>query len=185
MDVLRIKELKLTHENFMEELPVVIKNSHLVNSLLCELQDMSLSSKRYNFLDLSTRFGFFCLIHLKQQSFIQFFNLKQCSRKEYSFADWKRWRVRRWNNKVLELPQAIAKAKPFKAALFAKKSWPIMFIKIFVLKSVNLFYKSKRKLRIRQDVPEEKPHCLKKTSTRFTSRCRQFLASRHCSFQIK
>ena len=49
-----IKQFKLNHENFMEELPVVIKNSHLVNSLLCELQDMTHSPKRYNFLDLST-----------------------------------------------------------------------------------------------------------------------------------
>lgn len=51
----RIKQVKLNHENFMEELPVVIKNSHLVNSMLCQLQDMSESPKRYNFLDLSTR----------------------------------------------------------------------------------------------------------------------------------
>lgn len=49
-----IKELKLTHENFLEELPVIIKNSHLVNSLLCEIQDMTPSSKKYNFLDLAT-----------------------------------------------------------------------------------------------------------------------------------
>jgi len=49
-----VKELKLNYENFLEELPVVVKNSHLVNSLLCELQDMGFSSKRHNFLDLST-----------------------------------------------------------------------------------------------------------------------------------
>lgn len=49
-----IKQGKLNHENFMEELPVVIKNSHLVNSMLCEIQDMSDAPKRYNFLDLST-----------------------------------------------------------------------------------------------------------------------------------
>lgn len=49
-----IKEFKLNHDNFMEELPLVIKNSHLVNSVLCELQDMSPSPKRYSFLDLST-----------------------------------------------------------------------------------------------------------------------------------
>lgn len=49
-----IKELKLTHENFMEELPVIVKNSHLVNSLLCEIQNMTPSNKKYNFLDLAT-----------------------------------------------------------------------------------------------------------------------------------
>ena len=52
-----VKELKLNHENFMEELPVVIKNSHLVNSLLCELQEttpITQPSKHFNFLDLST-----------------------------------------------------------------------------------------------------------------------------------
>lgn len=42
----------------MEELPVVIKNSHMVNSLLCELEEMSPSPKRYSFLDLSTRYYF-------------------------------------------------------------------------------------------------------------------------------
>lgn len=49
-----IKENRLTHENFMEEIPIVVKNSHLVNSLLCEVQDLTQSSKRFNFLDLST-----------------------------------------------------------------------------------------------------------------------------------
>jgi len=49
-----IKELKLNHENFLDELPVVIKNSHLVNSLLCELEDMSPASRNYRFMDLST-----------------------------------------------------------------------------------------------------------------------------------
>jgi translation initiation factor 3 subunit H len=49
-----IKELKLNHDNFLEELPVVIKNSHLVNALLCELEDNAPSSKNYRFLDLST-----------------------------------------------------------------------------------------------------------------------------------
>ena len=38
----------------MEELPVIIKNSHLLNSVLCELQEMSPSPKKYTFLDLST-----------------------------------------------------------------------------------------------------------------------------------
>ena len=46
--------MKLTHDNFMEELPVVIKNSHLINSVLCEFQDMEPCSKKYNILDLST-----------------------------------------------------------------------------------------------------------------------------------
>jgi len=49
-----IKEFKLNHDNFMEELPVVIKNSHLVNSVLCEMQDMKPAPKKYSFLDLST-----------------------------------------------------------------------------------------------------------------------------------
>lgn len=49
-----VKEYKLTHENFMEEIPVIVKNSHLVNSLLCEIQDLTPASRRYNFFDLST-----------------------------------------------------------------------------------------------------------------------------------
>jgi translation initiation factor 3 subunit H len=49
-----IKEMRLNHENFMEELPVIIKNSHLLNSVLCELQEMTPAPKKYSFLDLST-----------------------------------------------------------------------------------------------------------------------------------
>lgn len=49
-----IKDAKLNHDNFMEELPVIIKNSHLLNSVLCELQEMTPAPKKYSFLDLST-----------------------------------------------------------------------------------------------------------------------------------
>ena len=51
-----VRELKLNHENFIEELPLVIKNSHLQNAMLCEMQEMPpyIPNKSYNFLDLST-----------------------------------------------------------------------------------------------------------------------------------
>jgi len=49
-----MKEMKLNYENFMEELPVVIKNSHLVNAMLCELKDLAPATKKYSNLDLST-----------------------------------------------------------------------------------------------------------------------------------
>lgn len=49
-----IKELHLLHDNFIEELPLVIKNSHLVNSLLCEIEENAPSDKKFSFLDLAT-----------------------------------------------------------------------------------------------------------------------------------
>ena len=37
-----------------EEVPVVIKNSHLVNTMLCEVEEMTPSNDKYSFLDLAT-----------------------------------------------------------------------------------------------------------------------------------
>jgi hypothetical protein len=50
------KQANLNFENLLEELPVVFRNSHLVNSLLCEIDEQTrLSSKSNSFLDLGTR----------------------------------------------------------------------------------------------------------------------------------
>ncbi|CAF3232428.1 unnamed protein product [Rotaria socialis] len=49
------KLASLNFETLFEELPVVFKNSHLVNSLLCEIDEQTrLSSKSNSFLDLGT-----------------------------------------------------------------------------------------------------------------------------------
>ena len=53
----RIKQAGLSYESMFEEVPVTIRNSHLVNSLLCEVEDSATSENKYNFLDLSTRFA--------------------------------------------------------------------------------------------------------------------------------
>ena len=37
-----------------EEIPVVIKNSHLVNALLCEIEEQMPEQEKFNFLDLAT-----------------------------------------------------------------------------------------------------------------------------------
>ncbi len=50
------KQANLNFENLLEELPVVFRNSHLVNSLLCEIDEQTrLGTKANTFLDLGTR----------------------------------------------------------------------------------------------------------------------------------
>lgn len=49
------KQANLNFETLLEELPVVFRNSHLVNALLCEIDEQTrLSSKPDAFLDLGT-----------------------------------------------------------------------------------------------------------------------------------
>jgi len=49
------KQANLNFESLLEELPVIFRNSHLVNSLLCEIDEQTrLSSKSNSFLDLGT-----------------------------------------------------------------------------------------------------------------------------------
>lgn len=50
----RIRELGLSFENMFEEIPVVIKNSHLMNVALCEIEDKLSTKKTYNNLDMAT-----------------------------------------------------------------------------------------------------------------------------------
>jgi hypothetical protein len=38
-----------------ESIPVVLKNSHLVNALMCELSDNTKRDHKFNYLDLGTR----------------------------------------------------------------------------------------------------------------------------------
>ena len=50
------RQANLNFENLLEELPVVFRNSHLVNSLLCEIDEQTRNSGKSNiFLDLGTR----------------------------------------------------------------------------------------------------------------------------------
>lgn len=50
------RQANLNFETLMEELPVVFRNSHLVNSLLCEIDEQTrIGSKANAFLDLGTR----------------------------------------------------------------------------------------------------------------------------------
>jgi translation initiation factor 3 subunit H len=49
------RQANLNFENLLEELPVIFRNSHLVNSLLCEIDEQTrVSSKANTFLDLGT-----------------------------------------------------------------------------------------------------------------------------------
>ena len=45
------------HKDVLKELPVTIRNSRLVNALLCELDTRNTEPKRMDFLGLSTRWG--------------------------------------------------------------------------------------------------------------------------------
>lgn len=49
-----VNRLKLNFENMFTEIPVVIRNSHLVNVLMCELDQKTTESEKYQFLDLAT-----------------------------------------------------------------------------------------------------------------------------------
>lgn len=48
-----MRALKVSYENLLTEVPLVIRNSPLTNILMSELDDMTPSS--VNFLDLSTK----------------------------------------------------------------------------------------------------------------------------------
>jgi len=52
----RIRQAGLSFEAMFEEVPILIRNSHLVNTLLCEIEEETPSETKYNFLDLSTRY---------------------------------------------------------------------------------------------------------------------------------
>ncbi|XP_011454582.3 eukaryotic translation initiation factor 3 subunit H [Magallana gigas] len=51
-----IQAASISFESMFEEIPVVVKNSHLVNALLCEVDECpkSREEETYNFLDLAT-----------------------------------------------------------------------------------------------------------------------------------
>lgn len=50
------RQANLNFETLLEELPVTFRNSHLVNALLCEIDEQTrVSSKANAFLDLGSR----------------------------------------------------------------------------------------------------------------------------------
>ncbi|KAL7630729.1 UNVERIFIED_CONTAM: hypothetical protein RMT77_019061 [Armadillidium vulgare] len=49
-----LRKMRLGYENLFQEIKVVIKNSHLLNTLLCELFEMMPSTEGQQFLDLGT-----------------------------------------------------------------------------------------------------------------------------------
>ena len=50
-----VKAAGISFEKMFEEIPITIKNSHLVNSMLCEIDDTLQEEKSFDFLDLGTR----------------------------------------------------------------------------------------------------------------------------------
>lgn len=49
-----IKAMGINFENMFEEIPITIKNSHLMNSLLCEIEDDMQEKQTFDYLDLGT-----------------------------------------------------------------------------------------------------------------------------------
>ena len=49
-----IRNLKVAHDNLFQEVPIVIKNSHLVNELLLELSEQIPVEVGTQFLDLGS-----------------------------------------------------------------------------------------------------------------------------------
>jgi C-terminal region of eIF3h len=52
---IRIKQAGLGFENMFEEVPIIVHNSNLVNSLLCEVEEAAPGENKYNFLDVGTK----------------------------------------------------------------------------------------------------------------------------------
>ncbi len=53
--VFRLKKASMGYENMFEEVPIVIKNSHLISVLLWELEDKSTAADKHELLNLSRR----------------------------------------------------------------------------------------------------------------------------------
>ncbi|KTF73167.1 hypothetical protein cypCar_00042332, partial [Cyprinus carpio] len=49
-----LKKASVGYENMFEEVPIVIKNSHLINVLLWELEDKSTAADKHELLNLSS-----------------------------------------------------------------------------------------------------------------------------------
>lgn len=50
-----VKAAGMSFEKMFIEIPVHIRNSHLVNSMLCELDDSLTDQQSFDYLDLGTR----------------------------------------------------------------------------------------------------------------------------------
>ena len=46
----------INFDTMFEEIPIVLRNSHLVNTLLCELAEKTRKEQKFNALDLGTRY---------------------------------------------------------------------------------------------------------------------------------
>ncbi|XP_064605529.1 LOW QUALITY PROTEIN: eukaryotic translation initiation factor 3 subunit H-A-like [Liolophura sinensis] len=49
-----VRKMKLSFEKMFEEIPVFIRNSHLTNTLLCEMEELTTTPQSDQFLDLAT-----------------------------------------------------------------------------------------------------------------------------------
>ena len=52
--ICRLKAQGVSFEKMFEEIPVIVKNSHLINCLLCEIDEAEATSSKFQHLDLAT-----------------------------------------------------------------------------------------------------------------------------------
>ena len=50
----RLKDQGISFEKMFEEIPIVVKNSHLINCLLCEIEEEDETANKFQHLDLAT-----------------------------------------------------------------------------------------------------------------------------------
>lgn len=61
------------YENMFEEVPIVIKNSHLINVLLWDLEDKSTVVEKHELLSLSSRLDTYVVHHVFAPLFVYVF----------------------------------------------------------------------------------------------------------------
>jgi hypothetical protein len=52
-----VKAAGISFAGMFEEIPVMLRNSHLVNALLCEVERPMRAAQEFNYMDLATRYG--------------------------------------------------------------------------------------------------------------------------------
>lgn len=87
-----IKSSGMSFEKMFEEIPVHVKNSHLVNAMLCELDETAPNQNTFNFLDLATstvleknlRLVMECVDELSQDSNKYFNYMRQAQKQTFA-----------------------------------------------------------------------------------------------------
>lgn len=80
----RLKKANIGFEHMFEEVPIVIKNSHLINVLLWDLEDKSTVADKHELLNLSSRSDMSSCIHLPRRPMVRWLGHKMSFRTDFS-----------------------------------------------------------------------------------------------------